>query len=275
MLNLLLVYFVVWPFPVSYQKGWKIHNFIHGHRIFFIAELDHCLLTVVTWSSSHTGLVIPADEAPSVLLSSLNEYIQLRRLQMTPLLQISLPHHVVVNDKPTTPNPFVKPASSPPSKPSEGGLFSRFRQFVDQYSSSGKGSGSDAGSKAAIPESIRRSSSILRYRSSGNAGGLLARSGLAGDNSHAIKEEEEVESDFDSDEFAEMGQPSDDDDLKDQGAGDTSGAKVAKAIARYQTMINQAAAELLAEMLPSGWIIESVRKDNRLYSLVTYLMQVD
>ncbi|KAK7488680.1 hypothetical protein BaRGS_00020133 [Batillaria attramentaria] len=251
-----------------------------------VEELDHCLLTVVTWSSSHTGLVIPADEAPSVLLSSLNEYIQLRRLQMTPLLQISLPHHVVVNDKPTTPNPFVKPASSPPSKPSEGGLFSRFRQFVDQYSSSGKGSGSDAGSKAAIPESIRRSSSILRYRSSGNAGGLLARSGLAGDNSHAIKEEEEVESDFDSDEFAEMGQPSDDDDLKDQGAGDTSGAKVgllanrkkavlqrshsegprhspspspprldfspkseaaAKAIARYQTMINQAAAELLAE----------------------------
>ena len=29
------------------------------------------------------------------------------------------------------------------------------------------------------------------------------------------------------------------------------------------------------QMLSSGWIVEPVRKDKKLYSLVTYLMQVD
>lgn len=25
----------VQPFPVGYQKGWKINSFIHGHRVWF------------------------------------------------------------------------------------------------------------------------------------------------------------------------------------------------------------------------------------------------
>ena len=46
---------------------------------------------MVSWSSLHTDLGMRPEEAAPVLLSSLSEFIRLRRVQMTPLMHISRP----------------------------------------------------------------------------------------------------------------------------------------------------------------------------------------
>ncbi|XP_076442058.1 uncharacterized protein LOC143281040 [Babylonia areolata] len=246
-----------------------------------VEDPDHSLLTVVTWSAPQSTPIIPADESPSVLLSSLSEYIQLRRVKMTPLIHISLPHHLS-----TTTSPIKiaeKPSAAGPAQ-QQGSLISRFRQFVDKRSSGN--TNKDLTLKPDDSDMIRRSSSILHYRSS--SGGLLARSGLASDQPQVIQEENESDSqdseqspgDSIQAQAAEKGERGGDkgegDKEEEAGGGDGKRGELRRAfsegaarhspslqaevllpnseasekqIARYRTMINQAAADVMAEAL--------------------------
>lgn len=53
-----------------------------------VQELSQCLVTIVTWSQTHSEKSV---QWASILLSALEEHISLRRLQKTPLTTITLP----------------------------------------------------------------------------------------------------------------------------------------------------------------------------------------
>ncbi|KAL8565137.1 hypothetical protein ACOMHN_003924 [Nucella lapillus] len=241
-----------------------------------VEDPDHSLLTVVTWSAPQSQPVIPADEAPSILLSSLSDYIHLRRVQMTPLLHISLPHHLANTS--TLPAEKTTTASSSPASQQSGSLMSRFQQFVNKRVNGG--GSKDMSLKLDASDTIRRSSTILHYRSPG--GGLLARSGLASDQPQVIQEEEN-ESDSEESHHSgggesntaasagEMGEEAKGEEEGERKRGElrrafSEGASrhspspqldllpsqieaSEKQVARYRTMINQAAAEVMAEAL--------------------------
>ena len=63
----LFLKWIIWffqPFPVSYQKGWKIHSFIHGHRVWF-----H-FLTFTSSSSTSPTTSNPSGSIPAGSTSS-------------------------------------------------------------------------------------------------------------------------------------------------------------------------------------------------------------
>ena len=172
-------------------------------QMFCPTDPDHSLLTVVTWSAPHAEPIIPADEAPSILLSSLSEYIHLRRVQMTPLLQISLPRHMSYNNAASLNGSWERS----PSPGQQGSLISRFRRFIEQRA----GKSPKSGSTDLMSDTIRKSSSILHYRSPST--GVMSRSGLVSDQSQVIREENELDCDTaDSDQLLGPG--------LDQGTGD-------------------------------------------------------
>ncbi|KAK7103106.1 uncharacterized protein [Littorina saxatilis] len=226
-----------------------------------VEDPDHSLLTVVTWSAPHTSPATPVDEAPSILLSSLSDYIHLRRVQMTPLLNISLPHHLVASAAASV----NKAACSPQSD----SLMSRFRQFVQK-------SGNTGADSTAFSDSIRKSASILHYRSAAT-GGLLSKAGISSHHSQVIQEEEN-ESDGDSGDPDPAGGDHTQVTDKVDGAGDEAGERrrgelrrsmsevvsrhspspqlsgsendaADKKVSRYRTQVNQAAADVMAQAI--------------------------
>ena len=114
---------------------------------------------------------------------------------MTPLLHISLPHHMANNNNASSSNSTWQRPADAASSGQPSSLVSRFRRYMEQRSSNNNSA--DSSSKSAISDTVRKPSSILHYRSPATAGGLLARSGLVSDQSQVIREEEN-ESDYDT-----------------------------------------------------------------------------
>lgn len=178
------------------------------------ADVDHCLLTVVTWSAPQVSCIIPVDEKPSVFLSSLKEYIHLRRVQTTPLLNISLPHLRATSNI-ASPLADASLTSRGASRWQHMPLISYIKRFMG-YQTIARGL--DGTSEQ---DNIKRSASILHYKSS-DSNVPTKTSHLNREQSPVIKEETESASDSEKPEGKESSVAAGSGDyLKNQGLEET------------------------------------------------------
>ena len=119
------------------------------------SEVDRCLLTVVTWSRANSSMLV---NNPSVLLSSLDEYISLRRLQKTPLTTITLPQDISGSDVESTDSSHGHESISQDTP-----LFKKMRNFIMDRNSSNGGLGGSSKTDLSRKIVLKRYSSILKY----------------------------------------------------------------------------------------------------------------
>ncbi|BFZ07484.1 hypothetical protein BsWGS_10523 [Bradybaena similaris] len=120
-----------------------------------IQEVDRCLVSVVTWSRRHSASCV--DNA-SILLSSLIEYISLRKLQKTPLSTITLPQDLSDSDAESS-----ESGGGQESVGQEATLLSKSRSLaLDKHASSNITGKNIPLEKRKIE--LEKYSSILKYR---------------------------------------------------------------------------------------------------------------
>ncbi|GFR75758.1 StAR-related lipid transfer protein 9 [Elysia marginata] len=126
-----------------------------------VAEVDRCLLTVVTWSRANSSMLV---NNPSALLSSLDEYISLRRLQKTPLTTITLPQDLTGSDMEST-----ESSQDHESFSHDTPLLKKVRNLFLDRNSSSSGLGGD-GANLSRKIVLKKYSSILKYGQTNDLG---------------------------------------------------------------------------------------------------------
>lgn len=123
------------------------------HVFFSILDVDHCLVSVVTWSRKSSREYV---EKASILLSSLEEYISLRKLEKTPLTTLTLPQDLSDSDAESSDSSLDQESFTLDSP-----LLSKVKNFIlDRQSSNNSSSSSNTPRKTEL----EKYSSILRYR---------------------------------------------------------------------------------------------------------------
>lgn len=117
-----------------------------------VEEVDHCLLSVVTWSRKSSKSSV--DKA-SILLSSLEEYIALRKLQKTPLTTITLPQDLSESDVESSDSSQGNESISPHPP-----ILRKMKHFILDRCSSNSSSSGVSNKKTEL----EKYSTILRYR---------------------------------------------------------------------------------------------------------------
>jgi len=204
-----------------------------------VADVEQCLLSVVTWTLNGNQT---SKERASVLLSSLEEYMSVRRLQKTPLLSITLPQDMSDDNR---------DSSDSSQGHGDNALFSPLKKF----------------SKPPVNGNVRQAelakySHILRFNGAANSDRNKDSVASNGNLNKSPKLITRSQSDASALRQRSPEQDEKDDEVGANDDGDKSGQVNEKPVnevetqllssedlqlARYKTLSNQCAAELLAE----------------------------
>ncbi|KAI8788831.1 hypothetical protein BgiMline_008309 [Biomphalaria glabrata] len=212
-----------------------------------VQEIDHCLVSIVTWSRKTTRSSV---NKASILLSSLEEYIALRRLKKTPLINITLPQDLSDSD--------IESSDSSPENESMKNSDSPGVILHDSHTSSSI--------KAAACTDILKYSSILKYRSksahfsplhAANTGSESSSDGHSAEQQpgalkkalqRSVSEGSALKgSQLLADDVEDVGLESKEHIYTEPPSDNVSEADLK--LARYRTVSNQCAAEIMAEAL--------------------------
>ncbi|XP_035825709.1 uncharacterized protein LOC101845400 isoform X2 [Aplysia californica] len=136
-----------------------------------VSDVEQCLLSVLTWSQTPSQA---SKERASILLSSLGEYMSVRRLQKTPLLSITLPQDLSESDTESS-DSSQRHESFSRDKP----LFNSFKKFIlDRRSTSNSSDDGRLSNSNFRRAQLERSSSILKYKSQNSTANSKGANGV-------------------------------------------------------------------------------------------------
>ncbi|XP_067681261.1 uncharacterized protein [Haliotis asinina] len=237
---------------------------------FFLAqpveEVDQSLVTIVTWSSRNDGK--ESGEMAAATLGSLREFLHMRKMQATPLLTLSLPRDISAsNITSSTPKSDEKESRTEGKKSHK--LLTKFKSFIEKTAQS-----NNASKIEAQKEEMKKYSSILKFGSSASEKAETETIVNAECRPEAPRESQTVSEEIHQGSMSERKTVENSKQLLQRSVSDSAALRQAARrknfqshsvpdavmeqpceftdpalLSKYKTIANQAAAELLAQVL--------------------------